>query len=118
MDYDPGRFSDVAATPLGAALWALLNRPDNVLRMETASQLGRVAVEPLGPVLLRELGEAARAPRAKQAAGHMARQILERRGWRVDRSNVRIARPGLFRAGTRFAPDAAAAPAAPAGAAR
>jgi hypothetical protein len=100
--YDPERFSDVANGPLGPKLWALLNRPDNIVRMETATLLDCVAVEPVGPILLREIGDEVRADRVKQAVGHMARQIMERLGYRVDRNNVRISRPGLFTSGTRY----------------
>lgn len=102
--FDAGRFSDIGDGPLGPRLWGLLNRDDNIVRMETASALGCVAVEPVGPVLLREIGEEVRADRVKQAIGFMARQVMERRGYRVDRSNVRIPRPGLFTSGTRYVP--------------
>jgi hypothetical protein len=42
-----------------------------------------VAIKPLGPILLRRIGEEVRADRMRQPAGHTARQILERRGSRL-----------------------------------
>jgi hypothetical protein len=104
VPYDPGRFSDIANGPLGPKLWEILNRSDNIVRMETATMLECVAVEPLGPVLLRELGDDVRVDRVKQTVGHMVRQVLERLGYRIDRNNVRIPRPGLFTSGTRYVP--------------
>ena len=103
MDYDARNFSDLATTPLGKRLWAFLNEHDNVIRMETASCLGRPAVEPLGPLVLDKFGDKVREHRVKQMIGHMTRQILEARGYVVDRQGARITRPGNpFSSGTRY----------------
>jgi hypothetical protein len=101
-DYNPQNFADMFAKPLGQKLWDFITRPDNIIRMETASHLRRVAVEPLGPILLQEFGAQIHRDRIKQLIGHMARQVLEHRGYKVDRGNVRIARKGLFTSGTRY----------------
>jgi hypothetical protein len=103
MEYDPRNFSDLYATSLGKKLWKTMTSNNNIIRMETATYLRRVAVEPLGPTLLQEFGDGVRADRVKQMLGHMARQILESRGYKVDRGNVRITRKGLFASGTRYA---------------
>lgn len=62
--------------------------------METATYLGRPALEPLSPYIEARFGAPAFADRVKQMQGHMARQIMERHGHRFDRSGVPITRPG------------------------
>jgi|SRR5450432_152923 hypothetical protein len=103
MDYKPQNFSDLYQTPIGQRLWKTMTTHDNIIRMETATLLSRVAVEPLGPILLQGFGEEVRRDRVKQMIGHMARQVMEQRGYKVDRGNVRITRKGLFTSGTRYA---------------
>jgi hypothetical protein len=103
IKYAPRNFSDLYATPLGKKLWAFLNERDNLVRMETASYLGRPAVEAVGPLVLDKFGDKAREHRVKQMIGHMTRQILEARGYVVDRQGVRITRRDiLFTSGTRY----------------
>ena len=105
--YRPDRFTATHARENGDALWSFLNRGDIIVRMETASYLARPAVEPLAPLLLREFGGEVAQRRIKQMIGHMVRQIMERRGYRLCHSNVRIARRGnIFASGSRYAlPD-------------
>lgn len=109
--FDPGTFRELADSPLGQAVWRFLNEPDNLVRMETATYLGRPAVEPLSPGLLARFGEEVAQDRMKQMIGRMARQIMEPRGYRIDRQNVRIARPdakpsgkpgNMFTSATRY----------------
>ena len=101
--YRPDRFAQTYATDQGRALWAFLNRQDNVMRMETASYLLRPAVEPLAPHLLREFGGTVTQRRTKQMIGHMARQILEARGFALHQSGVKIRRTGnFFASGSRY----------------
>ncbi len=103
IKYAPRNFSDLYATPLGKKLWAFLNERNNLVRMETASYLQRPAVESLVPFLLDKFGDPVRERRIKQMVGHMIRQILEARGYVVDRQGVRITRPGNpFFSGTRY----------------
>ena len=103
IKYAPRNFSDLYATPLGKKLWAFLNERDNLVRMETASYLQRPAVESLVPFLLDKFGDKVREHRVKQMTGHMVRQVLEARGYVVDRQGVRITRgDGLFTSGTRY----------------
>ncbi len=100
--YDPGRFTDIADTPLGRALWAFLNDRDNILRMETASELRRPAVEPLAPRLVERFGDDVRAHRVKQMIGHMTRQVMRRRGFALDRQGVRVRTGDLFSRGSCY----------------
>ena len=102
-DYEADRFSSTYSSANGAEIWSFLNAADSVTRMETASYLGRPAAEPLSPALLAKFGDPIRADRIKQMIGHMIRQILEGRGYRVDRGNVRINRAGnIFTSATRY----------------
>lgn len=107
--YRPDKFAQIYHHANGPALWAFLHRPDNLLRMETACYLRRPAVEPLGPILMAEFGASVGQTRIKQMIGHMVRQILEVKGYRLQHSAVRITRHGnLFFSGSRYdVPDAA-----------
>lgn len=101
LTYEPGHFADIAATPLGHILWGWLRRVDIVARMEAASYLERAAVEPLGPVLLREFGEDVSEDRIKQLVGHMVRQIMEALGYELTQKGMAILK-GLFSTGARY----------------
>lgn len=104
--FDAGTFRELANSPLGQGLWAFLNERDNLIRMETATYLERPAVEPLSSGLLQRFGDEARPDRVKQMIGRMVRQILEPRGYRIDRQNVRIPAPAnMFASGTRYIAD-------------
>jgi len=95
LEYKPQNFRDLYETDLGEALWDFLKRPDNVVRMETATFLERAAVEPLAPGLLREFGPDVGEDRIKQMIGHMARHIMVEIGYVVERK-LRITRESLF----------------------
>jgi hypothetical protein len=104
--YVPGQFRDLSETPMGRRLWLFLNTADNVLRMETACELGRPAIEAVANLLDEEFGPEIRAhgakDRWKQMIGHMTRQVLERHGFQVDMQGVRVGRGELFFKGTRY----------------
>lgn len=101
-EYDPGRFVDLADSEIGRALWAFLNERDNVLRMETASELRRPAVEALATRLVGHFGDRVREGRVKQMIGHMARQVMEARGFALDAQGVRVRTGDLFVRGSRY----------------
>jgi len=104
--FDAGTFRELAGSALGRGLWAFLNEHDSLVRMETATYLERPAVEPLSPGLLKRFGDDVRQDRVKQMIGRMVRQILEGRGYRIDRQNVRIPAPeNMFASGTRYTGD-------------
>ena len=48
--YSPEKFASLYASELGQRIWAFLTRPENVARLETASELGKPAVEGIGLV--------------------------------------------------------------------
>lgn len=101
--YRAEHFKDIADTELGRELWEFLNEPDNVLRMRTASELERPAVEAVAPYLEERFGRDAIAPdRVKQTIGHMVRQILERHGFQVDAQGLRVRGGTVFSKATRY----------------
>lgn len=102
LDYEPQNFRDLAETELGRAIWAFLKRPDNLIRMETATLLERAAVEPLATGLVAEFGDQVRDDRTKQMIGHMTRQIMEALGYELDRTGLRITRASLFTSGATY----------------
>ena len=88
--YNPEKFASLYATDLGQRFWAFLTRDATVARLETASELGRPAVEGIEDQLLAEFHEDALVDRNKQMIGHMVRQIMEQRGWVLDQSEVKV----------------------------
>lgn len=88
--YNPEKFASLYATPVGQRLWAFLTQDATVARLETASELGRPAVEGVEEQLLGEFREEALVDRNKQMIGHMVRQIMEQRGWVLDQSEVKV----------------------------
>jgi hypothetical protein len=83
-------------------LWNCVLRPENIIRMEAVTAVGRPAVEALSGPLVSEFGREIAQPPIKQMAGHMVRQLMEALEYQVDRFRVRITRPGLFATGMTF----------------
>ena len=103
MKYEPERFSSTYEKSNGKNIWAFLIKSENMVKMETATYLSRPAAEALSPHLLAEFGDRIRLDRMKQMIGHMIRQIMESRGYRVDRGNVRInIADNIFTSATRY----------------
>lgn len=101
--YRPDKFASTFKAEGGRVIWDFLNKDISITRMETASYLLRPAIEPLAPYLLNEFGAGIAARRMKQMVGHMVRQIMENRGYRLQQSNVRITRKGnFFASGSRY----------------
>lgn len=102
LTYEPQNFRDLFDTDLGQAIWQFMVRPDNVVRMLTATYLDRAAVEPLAPGLLREFGPDIAQDRLKQLVGHMGRQIMEAAGLELDKQGMRITRESIFTTAARY----------------
>jgi hypothetical protein len=102
LDYQPQNFRDLFETELGQEIWGFMKRPENVVRMETATFLERAAVEPLAPGLLTEFGPDVGEDRIKQMIGHMARQVMEAIGYEIERPGLRITRESLFSSAARY----------------
>ena len=103
--YSPEKFASLYASELGQRIWAFLTRPENVARLETASELGKPAVEGIEEQLLAEFREEVLADRVKQMVGHMVRQILEQRDWVLDQTDVKVQSVPFSKAARYRRPD-------------
>ena len=92
-------------TELGQRIWAFLTQPENVARLETASQLSKPAVEGIEEHLLEEFREEVLADRVKQMVGHMVRQIMEQRDWVLDQTDVKLQSVPFSKAARYRRPD-------------
>ena len=105
IEFDPGSFSDVFDPNggIGLELWTWMWREDNVIRMETASELKRVAVEPLQQGLLQHFEpQIIRRHRIKQLIGRMARQIMESRNYKWIGKDYKVTTGDLFITGSKY----------------
>ena len=100
-EYQPGRFASTANTPLGHRLWAFITDEVTLHAMEVASDLGQPAVAGIEEALLDHFGEDVLPDRIKQMIGHMVRQAMEREGFIVDQSDVKM-NSVPFSKGTRY----------------
>ena len=110
LNYTPGKFNKQQQTKLGKALWDFLNQDNIVIRMETASELKRPAVEAIATRLEDKFGlrlafdltiesDKREHRRFKQMIGDMIRQILEARGYAKGQQNV------VLRVHSIYSPD-------------
>ena len=105
VSFDPGSFTDVynPRSGLGLQLWEWLWRDENIVRMETACYLEKVAVEPLQPGLLADFDEKLiRNPRVKQLIGRMVKQILRARGYHWVGKDYKLKHRELFTTGSKY----------------
>jgi hypothetical protein len=100
--YSPGHFEALAYSPLGQELWPFLNDPQTCIRMQTATDLGRPAVEGIEEQLLERFGEQLLDDRVKQMIGHMTRQVMERLGYQIDQQDVKVTNGAPFARATRY----------------
>ena len=103
--YSPDKFASLYASELGQRIWAFLTRPEQVARLETASELSKPAVEGIEEQLLAEFREEVLADRVKQMVGHMVRQILEQQGWVLDQADVKVQSVPFSKAARYRRPD-------------
>lgn len=94
--YDPQHFADVASTTLATDVLGFLTDHDNLIRMESASELRRPALEIMAPRLVEKFGDPIRDDRIKRWIGHLTRQIMEWRGFYLKRPGVPVRLGGLF----------------------
>jgi hypothetical protein len=97
-----GRFSDIHDSKIGKDILKVLTDHDNIIRMETASELGRPALEPLSDRLIARFGDAVRADRVKQFIGYAARQVMESQGFQLDAQGVKVRVGELFTVASRY----------------
>jgi hypothetical protein len=102
--YNPETFGSLFNTDLGQRLWAFLNEHDTILRMETASDLGKPAVEAIEESMIerfRDEVDQVTADRCKQMIGHMTRQVMAARGYAIAQQNVKVD-AAVFSRATRY----------------
>ncbi|WP_075793405.1 hypothetical protein [Massilia putida] len=102
FDYDAQGFDRVFKTELGQNLWSYLTSSETRIRMQTATALGRPAVEGIEEQLLEQFGSTVQNDRIKQMIGHMVRQIMERDGYVIDAQNVKVTNGAPFVRATRY----------------
>lgn len=101
-DFVPGSFSDVSNTPLGQAIWAYLQTQSSIACLETTTYLKRPALEGLQPHLIAQFGDDVRTDRIKRMTGRMVRQVMERRGYALDQTDVGIRVGDLYKTAARY----------------
>ena len=102
MDYSPSTFDkSIYATSFGHRLWYDFLTQDEIIGlMENASDNGKPAVEPLNQRLpgryKQDFDQCGQVDLFKQMIGRMIRQILEGRGYELERGSVLVEPPGEF----------------------
>ncbi len=106
--YRPDKFAHTYLIYDGHQFWTWLHQANILLIMETASYLRRPAIEGISPLLEEAFPNMLHRVKLRQMIGHMVRQILEARGYHLDRANVRIRLSGnVFRYGSAYQKSAA-----------
>jgi hypothetical protein len=100
--YLPHKFSDMAQQPRIREIWEYLNESDNIIRLCTASELSRPALEAMASRILNKFGSFVKQNRVKQVIGHMTRQIMENQGFTLDAPSIRVRIGGLFSYAARY----------------
>lgn len=102
MNFKAGSFSDLSETAIGRHLWEFLNRDTSLACLETTTYLFRPALEGLQPALVKEFGSSIESDRIKQMIGRMTRQVMERRGYVLDRTGVKTRVGKVFTSAARY----------------
>ncbi len=106
LSYKPANFLDVygkKGSTFGRRLWKFLCKPDNIIRLETASELGRPAVEGLVPLLEEKFKKQMQNDRVRQMTGHMIRQIMEQGcGFILTHQNNKVRTGTLFSRASKY----------------
>jgi hypothetical protein len=90
LSYKPETFASLYESDVGQRLWTFLILPETIALLETTSELGKPAVEGIEEQLLEAFRDEILADRVEQMIRHIVRQIMEHRGWVLDRSEVKV----------------------------
>lgn len=103
LTYRPDNFVEPAMAPDAVQAWQWLQEPEQIATMRIACRLHRPAVEALSDDLKERFPRLARFHLTRQMIGHMVRQVMESKGYYLNRSNVRIRYDdNVFRRGATY----------------
>ena len=129
MEIFSPQFKVIVDTDLGQAILNFLKEEKTIVMMETATYLGRPAVEAIVPALDQRFGAQIKATesdskhpdypnqpknlnnpeninydRLKQTIGHMVKVVMGDHGYEIDQNRVKISEPRntLFSTATRY----------------
>lgn len=122
MKYRPWKFTKLANTEIGRWIWEYLITQEAFVRMQTATLMGRPAIEGIStplenrlswflddddepgfhPPLMFGMSDEKSFTRLKQMIGHMVKQIMLTHFYRVEKTNVRATSSSLFIRGARY----------------
>jgi hypothetical protein len=100
--FDGAEFGAFGQSRAARSLWKFLNQPDQVVRLEVASELGHAALDGVVVDLERKFHKSLRNKRTKQMVGAMIKRVLESRGWRVGKKGVRVRLGRRFSVAVRY----------------
>jgi hypothetical protein len=100
-DFESGSYSDIPVD-FSDELWRFLNSKESLIRFDTATFLRKPALQALQQQLLEKFDARIRKDRIKQMTGRMVRQIMERNGYRLEQTGVRITDGLLFSSAARY----------------
>lgn len=110
LTYKPSpTFVQLSQESTAVELWAFLCRGDNLVRAETATFLRKPVLEALGPVLLEsfdvfneKITDKSIFDKYKQLAGNMVRQIMEAKGYQLEKTGVQVVNKTIFKTAARY----------------
>lgn len=110
LTYKPSpTFVQLSQESTAVALWEFLCLGDNLIRAETATFLRKPALEALGPVLFEsfdvfkeEKTDKSTFDKYKQLAGNMVRQIMEAKGYQLEKTGVQVVNKTIFKTAARY----------------
>lgn len=100
--FDGAEFGAFGQSRVARSLWRFLNKPDQVVRLEVASELGHAALDGVIVDLERKFNRSLRGKRTKQMVGAMIKRVLESRGWRIGKTGIRVRLGRRFTVAARY----------------
>jgi hypothetical protein len=101
--FQPRSYTDISSKQESIDLWRYLNKPESKIKMATASDLGRPALEALASELLDAFPHCftdtyPNLNRFKQMAGAMTKQVMDALGYEWERDNIPLSGAPFSRA--------------------
>ena len=105
MQFDAKNFSGVANTDFGQELWDFITKPESRIRLITATELNRPAVEGIATPLLERFGDPVRDHQVRRMIGVMVKQVLKEEGYTIKDQGIHVRTGNVFSTGTRYKRD-------------